>query len=212
MKPGPGRKPFRRQLVAKNKPRPCPECDKFKDCKTLCAPARRWADQDQVGGGDLLLENSESGGGNSFSLVDIAFHCDNVDQFDSAVSDGAWELILSMNVPEHVLEFIRLYYKEGLRKCEIARRLDMSDSAINVRHSAAKKVVADRLLRRDAYEVLRFVKLGHQMVEDIFNMYFRSYSSRQVISEVLGIRRNLVYNIVRNLWNMYFQLDTRHGI
>jgi predicted DNA-binding protein YlxM (UPF0122 family) len=207
-------KPFRRYMMARSKPKSCSECEKRPQCTSLCPDVKRWVDQDMVGSGGYLLGNKSSDFGDNLTFVDLMAlnHEDPLDR-DTDLMEAAWERIQEMRLSKASVEFVDLYYRQGMRKCEIAELLNISDQAVDVRHKTAMRMIRERLSRDKTYQALRHVNfVGYPLVEKVIVLYFSKYMPILSIASSLDVRPTRVYAAMDFILEFYAAIDTAHEV
>jgi DNA-directed RNA polymerase specialized sigma subunit len=181
----------------------------------LCKEVELWIEQDQVGSNSkMVMGNSSDQFGDSLSFVDIArIKMEGPIERDEKASEEAWKKIKSLNLKPHIIEFIDLYYRQGLRNCEIAVRIGASDQTVNVRHKAARAIIKERLSREAVYSVLKWVSFdGNKFFQDVLELYFNQYLNRTEIARRLGTLSSEVSSALAFILGCYKILDTESRV
>jgi|WetSurMetagenome_2_1015567.scaffolds.fasta_scaffold38578_4 hypothetical protein len=203
-------RPFRKYIIARDKPGLCPACPEYGTCKALCQKVEKWVDQDSVGGGGFCLENGVSESGDASYFIDVSsLNREEPLDCDYDLIQQAWERVEGMRLKKEYLDFTELYYREGMKKCDIAMIMDISDQAVNEIHRRVVRTIRDRMYKERVYDTLKYLKhLGDPLTEQIFLMYFVEYRSKTEISNYFGIRQDKVYKTINFLLSAYKALDT----
>lgn len=199
------RKQFRSEdLARQDKPKPCPECEKYRTCRKPCDEVERWISQDHVGLNTrvtLLQDMDLPHSYNSF-LDRVANKPENVTMVkpDMDLARDSWEVILSLNIPKKALEFAELYYHQGKNLAGTAKALKISSQAALDRHKKLKKEVKERLERIEIWKEIK-----HEYADDdldrndmIIMMFFGALLSRHEIAEKVGVTYAWVGEVIRN--------------
>lgn len=137
------------------KPKPCPECPKYKTCRKLCPEVEQWVSQDHVGSpADEIIQIADR----PLGYNDFVDNCNQTNDPvipDPEVAAAAWSKIVTLKLPKTSFEFAELYYHQGKTLAQVAKELKISSQAANERHKKLKRDVKDRLQRIEIWEKMK---------------------------------------------------------
>ena len=187
------------------KPKPCPECPKYKTCRSLCPEVEAWVSQDntELDRGTFTASSPSSKVREYAISVDFNIGDRPDDMLDvlTAMVDKpimvendsnrweAWETLQCLRLSKKLEEFAWLYYWEGKRIKDISAIIGKSAKTIDKRHQLLKRHVASRMNR---LKVWKLIEDGAYRVDnDITMMILRKY-----FKDLFGI------NEIRNEFNL----------
>lgn len=211
------RKQFRSEdIVRQGKPKPCPECPKYKTCRKPCDEVERWISQDHVGLNTrvtLLQDMDLPQSYNSF-LDRAANRQENIDMVkpDRELAADTWKFLLKLNLPEKSLEFAELYYHKGMTLARAAAELGVSAQAAHDRHKKLKSDVKERLERIEIWKQIRDEYLSLEEptnVDLIVMLFYGMVYTRHQVAEEMGMTYTYVNAVLRDF--VIENLDKLHS-
>jgi DNA-directed RNA polymerase specialized sigma subunit len=203
------RNQFRSEDVARaGKPRPCPECPKYRTCTELCERVERWVDQDRVGRSSREVLETKVPDMDVFSnefLDYMNIHHRVEIEPDPEYSRRAWERLKSLNLSKLSMDFARLYYWEGKSLSRVAAILLISAQAADDRHNILKNEIRDKLERQEKWEEMKhlFQDSCKTYASMVICMYYKDLYNITDIAEMLETNYDHVYHIVKTAIQEY---------
>jgi hypothetical protein len=208
------------------KPKPCPECPKYKTCTALCPEVEEWVSQDnieldrgtyQASRPAYSMSNSlgpdASEGETSDDMIDILSGTTPKHVLVEVESNrwDSWEKLQGLRMSKKLEEFAWLYYWEGKRIKDIAAIIGKSSKTIDKRHQLLKRHVASRLNR---LEVWRLIDSGAYRVENEISMmilrkYFKELYGINEIRNAFNLQHSQVNSVVTKCLDF---MEKRYGI
>lgn len=198
------RKQFRSEdLIRFTKPRPCPECPKYKQCRKPCDAVERWISQDHTGrpAREILQQVELDPNYNLFVDQASELNKEFIVKPDPVLAAKAWEKVLSLKLSKNSFEFAKLFYKDGKRLFEIAAILKISSQACIYRHKILKKEVKNKLQRIEIWDKIKGDYEGRYLTftEMVVCLYFKEMLSRVEIFEMSGCSYSWIHEIVKRV-------------
>lgn len=200
--------PYRKTKIVNNPPPSCEKC-KHKKClekdpPSPCDTVERWISQDcyTPSGSTIQLGNRMSSV-SSFEFVDImSIHQGMVTGPDDSVIEEAKRKVESLKLDKFAMEFIELFYYQGMRLSEVAAALNISDQAANHRHKKTKEKISNRLKRLEICKKINKFSIPDRVKREIAIQYYCELNNPRQIKRDTGFSVSYIFKILGQIQNV----------